>query len=246
MFPILFSSSTFTLYSYPIFLGLALGVVYYTAFYLFLSTNRKEVIFHKIFWPAVICAWIGAKVFFLLSVKAIQTTDELVWNSSFWLGGGFVFFGGLIFALVYMLIGVWRKWFSISDISLFIPAIAWGHAIGRIGCFLAGCCYGKHSDLIDHIYLHGDFRYPVQLYESASLIVLGFILFKMVKKHYSAWTIIASYIVGYSLLRFGLEFLRGDKIRGLWWGVSTSQIISLIMAIFVASFWIIKHKKLSK
>ncbi len=243
MYPVLYNSSFLTLYAYPMFLGLALGVGYYISFYLFHIFKKNSKTFFLLWWPAVISAWVGAKVLFLLTNLGSHPVGQWAGMSSFWLGGGFVFYGGLLFALGHVLIGLRKKWFELSDVTLFIPGIAFGHSVGRIGCFLAGCCYGSHSTNWDHIFLHNSFRYPVQLYEAVSLALLGVVLWKMVRSRKKPTAVILTYVLSYSVIRFLLEFIRGDKLRGIWGVFSTSQIISLILVFLAVLFWLRQRKQ---
>lgn len=212
-------------------MGLAWGIAYYL--------TKGQVENHKkdfglLFLGLFISSWIGAKSFFLI-LSAKSLAGALVQDTSFWFGGGFVFYGGLIFALVFSFIfTLIRKDWKFSDLKLLIPGLILGHAIGRLGCLLAGCCYGAPTQGIFSIHLHGTDRYPVQLYESLGLVFLFFLY----KKHPQ----ISFYLLGYSFLRFGLEFLRGDSIRGLWAGLSSSQWVSLAI-IFVTVFMILINRK---
>lgn len=156
--------------------------------------------------------------------------------------GGLVFLGGLILAVP---VAIWymRKnkldtW-AIADI--FAPSIAIGHAIGRLGCFSAGCCYGKEAEGLpwavtflnpESLAKLGIPLHPTQLYESFGEL-LNFIILIILRRRQSFkgqlfWT----YILLYSVLRFVVEIYRGDEIRGfIISGISVSQGISIIMAI---------------
>lgn len=200
-----------------------MGIAWGLSFNLFKNLIKDEVNclkFANIFFIGVfITSWIGAKVFFLITTQQTQT-EHFITNSSFWLGGGFVFYGGLVFGIAYSVVFILLTKQNLLRLNPVIPPLLFGHAIGRLGCFLAGCCFGKK-------WLSGPLElYPVQLLESFGLMVLGFISLKIVKTGRSS---IIFYIVTYSLLRFCLEFLRGDKIRGIWYvGFSTSQIVALV------------------
>lgn len=239
MLPILYSGHYFTLHSYPLFLGFALGVSYYlSSFLLFKKESQASLLL--LWWPAVLFAWVGAKILFVLTYHGEGAGAQLLTYSSFWFGGGFVFLGGLIGALLYFVIGIYRKLFNVSDIALLLPGIAFGHAVGRVGCFMAGCCYGLPHEGALSIYLHDHWRYPVQLYESFSLLLLGGVLLRIVwkKESYTFYTFI-TYLGGYSVIRFFLEFLRGDKVRGFIFSLSTSQFLSLIIfsAVVITIIW---------
>ncbi len=173
--------------------------------------------------------WVGAKVFFLI----FSTPDQVLYYAkevNFWLGGGFVFYGGFVFVLLFALLYFYKKKdLSISDLGLLIPGITIGHAIGRVGCFLAGCCYGSETQSAFSIHSNGHDRYPVQLIEAAGLFLIYVISKKLLDKERGRERAALVYLIGYSLLRFFNEFLRGDEIRGLYSGLATSQWISLVI-----------------
>lgn len=202
-------------------MGLGWGIAY-QLFFAKLDIPSKYAQF--LFWGIFISAWLGAKVFFYL------TTDELnqsqLMEASFWTGGGFVFYGGLIFAAAF--VGLYKLLkFPLTQNTVWnmLPALTAGHAIGRIGCLLAGCCFGKETDLWWGIELHGAHRHPTQALESLGLIVLTVFLLK-VKPTLKNFAI---YFVGYGVVRFGIELLRGDEIRGHWGYFTPSQWISLVL-----------------
>jgi len=111
------------------------------------------------------------------------------------------------------------------------PGLALGHAFGRVGCFLGGCCYGRVVDARFPlaVQLAGAWRHPVQLYEAAGLVVLAAVTALLPRRRPGA--IILSYVAGYALLRLVVEHWRGDDLeRGVVAGaLSTSQIIALVV-----------------
>ena len=243
MHPILVNFPILKIYSYPLLMGIAWGIAYHLGNYLLLKYGQTDRGYKALFWGTFICSWMGAKIFFLLFSKLDSPANYLT-NSSFWLGGGFVFYGGLIFGVLYFfLYSHLLKKFDWKKGYLILPALAFAHAIGRIGCLLAGCCYGTRCSLPWAIELHGALRHPVQLYESILLGILGLILWQLIKRGKRASIILGSYFAGYALIRFCLEFLRGDHVRGIyWWHLSSSQIISLVILFLLAIF----YKKWSK
>jgi phosphatidylglycerol:prolipoprotein diacylglycerol transferase len=111
------------------------------------------------------------------------------------------------------------------------PGLALGHAIGRIGCLLGGCCYGRVVDEKFPLAVHvaGAWRHPVQLYEAAGLLVLAVVTALLPRRR--AGAIFGVYVVGYALLRLGVEHWRGDDLeRGVVaHAISTSQLIALVV-----------------
>lgn len=238
--PILFNSSFFTLYSYPLFMGLAWGVGFYLSQFLFDKYKEDSSKLFKLYVGIFISAWGGAKVFFLI-FSSQHKIHQYLYANYFWLGGGFVFYGGLIFGLIfYFIYSLWLKKFNSQKSYLLIPGLVFGHAIGRLGCFLTGCCYGAQCDLPWAIKMEGEFRHPVQLYEAVALFCLGFLTLKWIKKNKTNLYVVTHYLLTYCILRFVIEFFRGDEIRGVFWlSLSTSQLISLGLFICVL---IVKYK----
>lgn len=215
-------------------MGLAWGIAYQLSRSLMLKYRQSLKNFNLLFIGTFISAWVGAKIFFLIH-SAGGEFSYYMGAGKFWLGGGFVFYGGLVFGAIFVIILTKIfKLFEYKYLHLTLPGLAIGHGVGRIGCLLAGCCYGTVCKLPWSLYVHGDFRHPVQLYEAVSLFVLGFILFKLIRLKKPASFIIGSYFISYTVIRFVLEFFRGDKIRGVYFfGLSTSQVISIILVIIV-------------
>lgn len=200
------------------------GLAYRLCEYLLIRDHQFNRKFIAYFIGIFISSWIGAKILFLIVTKDVQS---LVSESSFWLGGGFVFLGGFILGTIFTLLAIKPlKMISWSQIKSVIPAIPLSHALGRVGCFMAGCCYGKpwHT----HIVGVEVERYPVQLMESFGLFLIGLWLWKIAK--YKKDSLISNYLLSYGALRFFLEYLRGDDIRGVYSiGLSTSQIVSIVL-----------------
>lgn len=230
MLPILLHTKWLTLYSYPLVVGMAFGLGH-SILRSLLEKHKLEKSLNTLFWGIVASAWLGAKLVFLL-VSAKEQLEAYSMSLSFWMGGGLVFYGGFIGALVFCLIYSFvLKKFPPKKLSLLLIPLTFSHALGRVGCLLAGCCYGIETNVAWAIHLHDKNRHPVQLYESIGLLVLAIVLLNLERKNKSNLSIIATYFLGYSILRFVLEFFRGDKIRGIFaYGLSTSQFISLGLA----------------
>jgi phosphatidylglycerol:prolipoprotein diacylglycerol transferase len=163
--------------------------------------------------------------------------------------GGLMFYGGFILAMVFFF--VWcrihrERPLALADLmSTLVPL---GHAFGRIGCFFYGCCYGKDSDAWCSVvfpagspswYEHGRRAVsvlPTQLFEAAALLAL-FALLMAVYVRFRRYTT-GIYLIGYAVIRFGMEYLRGDP-RAAVGPFSISQTISLAMAAFGALFLIV-------
>lgn len=212
------------IFSYPFFIGIAWAIGYVLSNHLNKSQKTPLKKFDLLFFLLFVTSFAGSKLAYLFNLNEYKS---LLTSTSFWLGGGFVFYGGVLFSLitifVYKIIYK-RKW---SDFSFFIPIICLSHAIGRIGCLLAGCCYGTKTETFWSVYLHGHERHPTQIYEALFLALSSVYFYheyKKEKKH-----MLIKYLVSYGLFRFLMEFLRGDLIRGVYQGLSFSQYISLAL-----------------
>lgn len=211
-------------------MGLAWGVGYYLTKHLFEKNNLDPKPLALVSTGMFISAWVGAKVFFLL-FSSQNKVSQYLYADAFWLGGGFVFYGGLIFGLLfYIFYSLYLKKFNFEYSKFFVPGLSIGHALGRVGCFLTGCCFGSQCDLPWAINMHGELRHPVQLYESLGLLIIGIMALNWLQKGKSNLFLITRYLALYGALRFFVEFFRGDIIRGVYFlNLSTSQIISLAM-----------------
>ena len=149
---------------------------------------------------------------------------------------GFVFYGGMYGVLVG---GIVYSAFFKQDIRkmfmLLTPVFVLFHAFGRVGCFLSGCCYGMESEAYGIVYhdaisgANGVPYLPVQLYEAAgNLVIFAVILIFGYRKKDCYFRPLGIYLVLYGIMRFVLEFFRGDEIRGALGVFSTSQWISLV------------------
>lgn len=145
-------------------------------------------------------------------------------------GGGLVFYGGLLGGIAGALVGARLAGVRLAVYEpVVIPCIPLGHAFGRIGCILAGCCYGIAYDgpfAVNYPFL-AESRFPVQGLEAVCNAAIAGLLAVYARKERPDHHIGILYIMLYALARFFLEFLRGDTLRGGWGILSTSQWISL-------------------
>jgi phosphatidylglycerol:prolipoprotein diacylglycerol transferase len=204
------------------------------------------------FW-ILVSSIIGSRLLFILVEWEDEYSRDPLKILQFW-KGGFVFYGGLLGAVVfsvYYSMKKGRSFFLVAD--TLIPFVSLGQFFGRIGCFAAGCCWGdavphdfplgvqfpagsmihgsmKASGLIDPDAAYTLHVHPVQLYESlANLCLFGVLLLLRTQKRFHGM-VLAGYLFCYPLIRYGIEILRGDANRGenmLGTPFSTSQLISL-------------------
>jgi phosphatidylglycerol:prolipoprotein diacylglycerol transferase len=189
----------------------------------------------------IVAALVGAKLLLVLVDfdKFRQNPGEIL---SIVRAGG-VFYGGLIAAVAVAFWYMWRHRMPLwTTCDVFAPGIALGHAVGRLGCLMAGCCYGRETHVPWAITFTnpeaaanvgtplGVPLHPTQLYESAAeALILVLLLWTEKKGKPFEGRTFWSYLVLYGISRFVIEFFRGDE-RGVVFGtISTSQFISLII-----------------
>lgn len=208
----------------------------------------SEKMLDLFFW---IMVWsiVGARTLYIINSANHFWSDPLmlfrIWE------GGLVFQGGVIASIITAWVFLKRHkipFFKVSDV--FAPALALGHALGRIGCFFAGCCFGRECALPfpisttfpfnpDSVAPAGIALYSTQLMESAGEFFIFAILFWYRKRKPFDGAVFLSYIIGYSLLRSLVETLRGDSIRGFVIDpyLSVAQFISLLAIIIALFLW---------
>lgn len=165
-------------------------------------------------------------------------------------GSGFVVYGGIIGGILAGYIFCkWKKLVFLDYFDIFMPSVALAQGFGRIGCFLAGCCYGRPTEsAIGIAFTHSHYApngiklIPTQLISSAGMFVIVGILFYYGRKKRIPGKISALYILLYSIGRFIIEFFRNDY-RGEIGILSTSQFISLFMFAAGIVFMIVLSKK---
>jgi phosphatidylglycerol:prolipoprotein diacylglycerol transferase len=222
-------------------MGLGWGVGY-QIFFSHIDPAFSKIKAQLLFWGIFLFAWIGAKVLFYLTYPKDDTS--FISQMSFWTGGGFVFYGGFIGALIFLgAYKIFDRKFQARDLWPLLPALAFGHGIGRIGCLLAGCCFGKPTSFFWGIYLHDHYRHPTQLLEAIGLFIIGFYLLKSKAPRI---LLIGHYLISYGILRLVIESLRGDVVRGLWGPLSPSQWVSYVLVVAGTSvIFLNKNKRLS-
>ncbi len=204
------------------------------------SMNRYDLVYSGIY--AAIGGAAGAKILFIL--VSLKQIIELDIGFAAVLKGGFVFYGGLFGGMLGLLI--YAKQFHLKFIDFFdiyAVVLPLGHAFGRVGCFFSGCCFGMHYDgFLSYTYTEafttdtpiGVPLLPIQLIEASLLVLLFAALYVLfLRRPGIKGLTTCTYLISYSVIRFTLEFMRGDKLRGLYAGLSTSQWISA--AIFIVT-----------
>ena len=241
-------------YGICVFLGLLIGAFLAIMHFSKYNNVSKEDTLYCILY-AVIGLGVGAKLLYIITniPFLIQNYQRL----DFWttaeqlLKGGFVFYVGLIGGVLGIFI--YAKQFKISFKSLIltlVPVFPLIHSIGRLGCFLAGCCYGMEYHGFGHVVFHNTIYAPVniplfpsQIIESLCNFIIFILIICTYKKFKGTYKIIGLYAILYSIVRFTLEFFRGDLIRGFSFGLSTSQWFSIVLFVTGIVIFYKEHKK---
>lgn len=183
----------------------------------------------------------------VFAIAMIPSMKQINWHNFLYylIHGGIVFYGGLLGALGTVALMAKLKGDKINHMYNYIaPAIPLFHAWARIGCLFAGCCYGRAwSWGVVMTATPNVVRFPVQIFESVCNIFIFIVLIVYEKKYKKQHHTIQIYLVLYAVSRFILEFFRGDSERGIWRCISTAQIISIAIIVYLIIFNMIKKRR---
>lgn len=179
-------------------------------------------------------AFLGSRLLFdIVNIRNILHATSITQALIRLIFGGFVFYGGLFGAIMGLIVFTCHhnSYTPSSLLNFAAPAFPLFHFWGRIGCFTAGCCYGTLLNSPLELQFCQLTRIPVQLIESAMeffLFALLLLLERLRKEN-----LLKCYLFLYALCRFFIEFFRGDEVRGILFGLSSSQWISIIIVLTV-------------
>jgi phosphatidylglycerol:prolipoprotein diacylglycerol transferase len=252
VFPRLFQIGNFNLptYGFLVSLGVLVGLL------ISVRNSEKQGTDPDLAWNfgilVVLAGIIGAKILYIINDWGTYAANPKAIFSLSTLQAGGVFSGGLIGAFA---AAAWyiRKHHmpALATCDAFAPGLAIGHAIGRVGCFAAGCCYGKptshwwgvtftnpianqNSDTPLNVPLQ-----PTQLFESAVELAIFFILMWMFRRKKFDGQVFGAYLFLYGIARYFLEFIRDDPGRGsVFGGIMTgTQLISICLVLTGGLIW---------
>jgi phosphatidylglycerol:prolipoprotein diacylglycerol transferase len=254
--PILLHAGHFPIYSYGVFTaaGFLLAILWpaYMAGKEGISATKMEGLGLVI----VLTAGLGSKLLTALDYPGFYSGG---WNHFLFdqvLGRGGVFYGGFLFAVagsaIYCGVAGLPGWQTVDCVA---PGLALAQGLGRVGCFLAGCCWGTPTELRVGVTFTSDLAHsitgvplhlrlhPTQLYESALVLLsIPFLMWLRKGKTFQGEVMLA-YVLYYAVARFVLEFFRGDP-RGYYFNLfSTSQLISLLIVPLVTIFMVRLRKQ---
>lgn len=254
MHPVLFKIGSITIYSYGFLI--ALGVVFGVAYLAFRGKKEVALAFdqaNNLFLLIFIAALVGGKLFLLFENTSLYLNNP----KRLLTGSGFVFYGSFLFAVPTML---WYfrmnklPVYQMLDIMAIVTCLV--HMFGRVGCFMAGCCYGKPTDSIFGVVFTDPAcqanplntpLFPTQLMEAGFiLVVMLFLLYQRERKQFQGQLFLL-YLMLYAGGRFVLEYFRGDAVRGFIIEdfLSNAQFVAVIIIAITFYFyrsWSIRNR----
>lgn len=225
MHPTIGHIGPFTVYSFGLLLALAVVLCSYL-----LSRDTRaagisqQVVYDFVFW-VILGGIAGARFFFVVLNFSDFVSDpkQIIMISN----GGLAWQGGLVFGALAGFLFVRKKKLPLGLMADFsAPYLALGQAIGRIGCFLNGCCYGKEVSWGIYFPVHQNRLHPAQVYDSLMLVLIFFFLKIFQKKSRGSGRVFAAYLMLAATARFINEFFRGDHVNTAV-GLSIFQLVSL-------------------
>lgn len=191
---------------------------------------------------ALLGALVCGGLLYIFVTYSIDQIVEFIRRGEFsFLASGIVFYGGLIGGVLGALLGIRVAGCSYAGVErAVVPFVPLGHAVGRIGCVMAGCCHGFEYEGLFALYYPNSVSgldptqgyFPIQLLEALLNVVVCVVLVILSKKQRKLFSLLFSYFALYAVERFILEFFRGDSIRGIYFSLSSSQWISIALLAF--------------
>lgn len=248
MHPILFTVGPIQIYSYGVMVSLAFAIC---SFLIWRTAPRVGLDREKVLDFIIVILVFGIIGARFLHVAAnfryyIKHPFEIILLTK----GGLAFYGGVLFSIIAGIIYLRKNSIPIWKAGdLIAPYVALGQSIGRIGCFLNGCCYGiicAPAHLHLGVIFRGDtlHRYPTQIFATIILLFIYMALRFMLERQILKENLFLVYLILYSFQRFFMEFLRGD-INRILWNLTLSQLISVCVFI-TALTMLIRRKPIGK
>ncbi|MBO4901237.1 MAG: prolipoprotein diacylglyceryl transferase [Lachnospiraceae bacterium] len=242
----LFSIGRFTIHGYGLMIGLGFLLAVLMGNYRAKKRGLSDDHFTNMAICVLLFGFMGGKLLFI-----IVEYKNFFENPLGALGSeGFVVYGGIITGILTIILYCRIKKISVATyMDLFVPSVALNQGIGRIGCFLAGCCYGRETDGPVYVVFPeeslapaGIHLLPTQLFSAAGMLLIaaGLILYAR-KAAYRGLTT-GYYLLAYSIGRFIIEFFRNDY-RGSVGFLSTSQFISIFIFALSIGVLVVAYRK---
>ena len=242
MYPIICKIYPFTLYSY----GLMLAIAFIVSSFLAVRQAKNkslnpDIIFNLLFW-VFIWGIFGARILYIIENLQyyLKNPAEIIMLQQ----GGLSWFGGLLLGIMVGVFYLKKNNLPVyKTLDLVAPFLALGQAIGRIGCLLNGCCFGKAAKFGIYFSSHNLVLIPTQIYSSLILVFIFIILRFLQDRPHRQGQIFLIYLLLYSAKRFFIEFWRADN-PVIFSGLTLFQLFSILIFIFsVIKLFLIQKNK---
>ena len=249
MFPTIIKIGPFALRSYGLMVALGLFAALQYAVYKAKAKGIAENRMLDIVLYAVVAGLVGARLAYVLTNFGFYSRNISdifkIWE------GGLVFYGGfaagLATIIVYIRLNPVINFWEIADILA--PALSLGHVFGRLGCLLAGCCYGRPSTLpwavkfsnAESLAPKGVCLHPTQIYEALGNLAIFLVLDRLNKTGHKRGQTVLAYMVMYGVMRYIMEFFRGDDRGPMFFWFSQGQAVSLALIAVAAVLFLLKR-----
>ena len=247
---VLFSIGRFNVYGYGFMIAIGIIACVGVAMYRAKRYGIDPDLIFNCALIGIVFGFIGSKItYWLVEIDAVIENPKMMLD----IGSGFVAYGGIIAGILaaWIYVAKIKKQSFLDKLDLAAPSIALGQGIGRIGCFLGGCCYGKPTGG-DYWYgvtfpegslaPAGIQLYPTQIVSAIGLVLIFFLLVLLTPNNKFRGQITALYMIVYSVCRFVIEFFRGDD-RGFIGPFSTSQFIGIFVFLAGVVLYFVFRKK---
>lgn len=253
MHPELFHIGKLTIYSYGFLMAVGIGVAYLFLRKEWIKTGIGPEITNEVFLWLIVGGLLGGKLFFFMERPVYYASHFKEFIFSF--GNGSVYYGSFLAALFVLILllkkyrlGFWQQFDSLAICAVIVQAF------GKMGCFMAGCCYGKTCSREWYAVKFTDanaaaqplntWLYATQLWDLAIIMLTMVLLFFIRTRKQFNGQVFLIYCLLYAAGRFVTEFFRGDERGYLFNGlVSHSQAIALILFIFSLTVYLLKFRK---
>lgn len=238
-----FELGNFTITWYGILVATGFLAGYFTAFYRAPKAGVSSDNVSDVFTWIIVGGIVGARILYVTTYWGETFEGKPFLNVFKIWEGGLVFFGGLVGGTLATILYCRTKKIPVYRIGdVLAPSLSLGHGFGRIGCLMAGCCYGKVCSLPWAIEFpnghatHPDAVHPVQIYEALLNFTLFGILIFIFRKRKFDGQVLGIYCIGYAIIRFAVEFFRGDYPSYAAGVFTQAHIISVFL--IVLGIWI--------
>jgi len=258
--PIALQIGPLPIYWYGILLAVAVGLGLWSAGRRGLRDNLKPELFHDLGLCLIIGVIVGARLLFVVSYWERDFAGLPFWNVFNIRSGGLVYYGGFIGgSLAVIIYAGWKKLQLWKIADAMAPSIALGYAVGRVGCLMTGCCYGRECQLpwairfpVGHeTHLAGGDTVPVhptQLYDTLLNLILYAGLAWLYRRKQFPGQVFAAYLVFYSVTRSIVEFFRGDyPAQNLHGRLTPAHLVSIgIFGTGIVLFLVLRRRAMAR